>query len=157
MYVVLFFFHPLLCLFQVRKLIVNLQTASRGLNVSVEEPGFSQPLPPCSFQRFLRARPIPGVVIEDHQSAFTNRWFGASLKHTIITHCHMSLKELHLYFKCISCSVCRFYESMYDNAEYLNVSYPTNMTPEEQLEFVTETAKVLMLFSNIHRIYVILN
>uniref|UniRef100_A0A671W029 Nicastrin n=1 Tax=Sparus aurata TaxID=8175 RepID=A0A671W029_SPAAU len=99
---------------EVRKLIVNLQTASRGLNVSVEEPGFSQPLPPSSFQRFLRARPIPGVVIEDHQSAFTNR----------------------------------FYESMYDNAEYLNVSYPTNMTPEEQLEFVTETAKVLIVSLN---------
>uniref|UniRef100_A0A671VZN5 Nicastrin n=1 Tax=Sparus aurata TaxID=8175 RepID=A0A671VZN5_SPAAU len=96
------------------ELIVNLQTASRGLNVSVEEPGFSQPLPPSSFQRFLRARPIPGVVIEDHQSAFTNR----------------------------------FYESMYDNAEYLNVSYPTNMTPEEQLEFVTETAKVLIVSLN---------
>uniref|UniRef100_A0A671W4J9 Nicastrin n=1 Tax=Sparus aurata TaxID=8175 RepID=A0A671W4J9_SPAAU len=90
-------------------LLKTLTTASRGLNVSVEEPGFSQPLPPSSFQRFLRARPIPGVVIEDHQSAFTNR----------------------------------FYESMYDNAEYLNVSYPTNMTPEEQLEFVTETAKAL--------------
>ncbi|XP_073347489.1 nicastrin [Pagrus major] len=94
---------------EVRKLIGNLQTASRGLGVSVEEPSFSQPLPPSSFQRFLRARPIPGVVIEDHQSAFTNR----------------------------------FYESMYDNAEYLNVSYPPNMTPEEQLEFVTDTAKAL--------------
>ena len=44
---------------------------------------------------------------------------------------------------------------MYDNAEYLNVSYPPNMTPEEQLEFVTETAKVLMQFSNIHSIYAI--
>uniref|UniRef100_A0A8C9ZYS4 Nicastrin n=1 Tax=Sander lucioperca TaxID=283035 RepID=A0A8C9ZYS4_SANLU len=93
---------------EVRKLIESLQTAAKGLNVSVNEPGFSQPLPPSSFQRFLRARPIPGVVIEDHQSAFTNR----------------------------------FYESMYDNAEYLNISYPPNLTPEEQLVFVTDTAKV---------------
>uniref|UniRef100_A0A8C9ZYX2 Nicastrin n=1 Tax=Sander lucioperca TaxID=283035 RepID=A0A8C9ZYX2_SANLU len=93
----------------VRKLIESLQTAAKGLNVSVNEPGFSQPLPPSSFQRFLRARPIPGVVIEDHQSAFTNR----------------------------------FYESMYDNAEYLNISYPPNLTPEEQLVFVTDTAKAL--------------
>ncbi|XP_074508186.1 nicastrin [Sebastes fasciatus] len=94
---------------EVRKLIVNLQSAAKGLNFSVDEPNVSQPLPPSSFQRFLRARPIPGVVIEDHQSAFTNK----------------------------------FYESMYDNAEYLNVSYPPNLTPEEQLDFVTDTAEAL--------------
>ncbi|XP_051236191.1 nicastrin [Dicentrarchus labrax] len=94
---------------EVRKLIENLQSAAGGLNISMDEPSVSQPLPPSSFQRFLRARPIPGVVLEDHQSAFSNR----------------------------------FYESMYDNAEYLNISYPPNMTPEEQLEFVTDTAKAL--------------
>uniref|UniRef100_A0A8C2ZJB0 Nicastrin n=1 Tax=Cyclopterus lumpus TaxID=8103 RepID=A0A8C2ZJB0_CYCLU len=93
---------------EVKKLILRLQSAASGLNVSVEEPGFSQPLPPSSFQRFLRARPIPGVVIEDHRSAFTNS----------------------------------FYESMYDNAEYLNISYPPDLTPDEQLEYVTDTAKV---------------
>ncbi|TDH05653.1 hypothetical protein EPR50_G00124550 [Perca flavescens] len=94
---------------EVMKLIESLQSASAGLNVTVNETGFSQPLPPSSFQRFLRARPIPGVVIEDHQSAFTNR----------------------------------FYESMYDNAEYLNISYPPNLTPEEQLVSVTDTAMAL--------------
>ncbi|KAL7386830.1 hypothetical protein ABVT39_014422 [Epinephelus coioides] len=94
---------------EVRTLIENLQLAATGLNVSLNEPSFSQPLPPSSFQRFLRARPIPGIVIEDHQSAFTNR----------------------------------FYESMYDNAEYLNVSYPSNLSPEEQLDFLTDTAKAL--------------
>ncbi|XP_034410703.1 nicastrin [Cyclopterus lumpus] len=94
---------------EVKKLILRLQSAASGLNVSVEEPGFSQPLPPSSFQRFLRARPIPGVVIEDHRSAFTNS----------------------------------FYESMYDNAEYLNISYPPDLTPDEQLEYVTDTAKAL--------------
>uniref|UniRef100_A0A7N8XVE5 Nicastrin n=1 Tax=Mastacembelus armatus TaxID=205130 RepID=A0A7N8XVE5_9TELE len=93
-----------------------LHSAATGLSVSVQEPSFSQPLPPSSFQRFLRARPIPGIVIEDHQSAFTNR----------------------------------FYESMYDNAEYLNVSYPPNLSPEEQLEFVTDTAKFI-LFSTVSR------
>uniref|UniRef100_A0A7N5ZZ66 Nicastrin n=1 Tax=Anabas testudineus TaxID=64144 RepID=A0A7N5ZZ66_ANATE len=93
---------------EVNELIKKLRAAATGLNVSVEEPGFSQPLPPSSFQRFLRARPIPGVVIEDHKSAFTNR----------------------------------FYESMYDNGEYLNISYPPNMTPEEQLEHITDTARV---------------
>ncbi|XP_028284046.1 nicastrin [Parambassis ranga] len=94
---------------EVNKLVNNLRSASAGSGFSVEEPGVSQPLPPSSFQRFLRARQIPGVVIEDHQSAFANR----------------------------------YYESMFDNAEYLNVSYPPNLTPEEQLEFVTDTAKAL--------------
>ncbi|XP_040910526.1 nicastrin [Toxotes jaculatrix] len=94
---------------EVEELIRNLRLAATGLNVSAEVPNFSQPLPPSSFQRFLRARPIPGVVLEDHQSAFTNR----------------------------------FYESMFDNAEYLNMSYPPNMTPEEQLQFVTDTAKAV--------------
>ncbi|CAJ1072853.1 nicastrin [Xyrichtys novacula] len=94
---------------EVRKLIDNLQSAATAAGVSADEPSFSQPLPPSSFQRFLRDRQIPGVVIEDHQSAFSNR----------------------------------FYESMYDNAEYLNVTYPPNLTPEEQLEFVTDVAKAL--------------
>uniref|UniRef100_A0A3Q3XPZ0 Nicastrin n=1 Tax=Mola mola TaxID=94237 RepID=A0A3Q3XPZ0_MOLML len=91
------------------ELIENLQSAAGRVGISVGEVGFSQPLPPSSFQRFLRAKPIPGVVIEDHQSAFTNR----------------------------------FYASMYDNAEYLNVSYPSNLTLEEQLEWVTDTAQAL--------------
>uniref|UniRef100_A0A3Q3XED2 Nicastrin n=1 Tax=Mola mola TaxID=94237 RepID=A0A3Q3XED2_MOLML len=97
---------------------VNDEVCFSALNsISVGEVGFSQPLPPSSFQRFLRAKPIPGVVIEDHQSAFTNR----------------------------------FYASMYDNAEYLNVSYPSNLTLEEQLEWVTDTAQVLLLLTNIHK------
>ncbi|XP_071346885.1 nicastrin [Trachinotus anak] len=94
---------------EVEELIQNLNSAATGLNVTAEEPGFSQPLPPSSFQRFLRARPIPGVVLEDHQSTYINR----------------------------------FYESMYDNGENLNITYPPNLTPEEQLEFVTDTAKAL--------------
>lgn len=94
---------------EVTNLIGKLRVAATNANVSVDEPNFSQPLPPSSFQRFLRDRPIPGVVIEDHQSAFTNRFYG----------------------------------SMYDNAEYLNISYPPNMTPEEQLDHVTDTAKAL--------------
>lgn len=31
---------------------------------------------------------------------------------------------------------------MYDNAEYLNISYPANLSPEEQLDVITDTAKV---------------
>ncbi|KAM6948790.1 nicastrin [Aplochiton taeniatus] len=87
----------------------NLQSAASGLKLTVAEPPVSQPLPPSSLQRFLLARPIPGVVLTDHQSAFTNR----------------------------------YYESIYDNAGYLNLTYPSNLTAEEQLEFVTDTAKAL--------------
>lgn len=31
---------------------------------------------------------------------------------------------------------------MYDNPEYLNMSYPPNMTAEEQVEYITDAAKV---------------
>uniref|UniRef100_A0A8C8FEZ3 Nicastrin n=1 Tax=Oncorhynchus tshawytscha TaxID=74940 RepID=A0A8C8FEZ3_ONCTS len=72
-------------------------------------PNVSQPLPPSSLQRFLRAQPIPGIVLADHESAFNNR----------------------------------YYESFYDNAANLNLTYPSDLSPEEQLEFVTDTAKSL--------------
>ncbi|XP_035025891.2 nicastrin [Hippoglossus stenolepis] len=94
---------------EVEELIANLHSAATNLSVLPDEPIVSQPLPPSSFQRFLRARSIPGVVLEDHKSEFTNM----------------------------------FYESMYDNGEYMNLSYPPNLTPQEQLEHVTERAKAL--------------
>ncbi|KAM3866169.1 nicastrin [Diretmus argenteus] len=94
---------------QVSTLIDNLKAAATNLSLSMVELNVSQPLPPCSFQRFLRVRQIPGVLIADHQSAFNNR----------------------------------YYESMYDNAAYLNLTYPSHLTPEEQLEFVTDMAKAL--------------
>ncbi|XP_072296314.1 nicastrin [Eucyclogobius newberryi] len=94
---------------EVKKLVENLMTAGRNANVTVSEPDQSQPLPPSSFQRFLRARPFPGIVIQDHPSEFTNR----------------------------------YYESMFDNPENLNMSYPPELTPDERLSFVTETAKAL--------------
>uniref|UniRef100_A0A8C7GWD8 Nicastrin n=1 Tax=Oncorhynchus kisutch TaxID=8019 RepID=A0A8C7GWD8_ONCKI len=72
-------------------------------------PNVSQPLPPSSLQRFLRAQPIPGIVLADHESAFNNR----------------------------------YYESFYDNAANLNLTYPSDLSPEEQLEFVTHTAESL--------------
>uniref|UniRef100_A0A4W5JU23 Nicastrin n=1 Tax=Hucho hucho TaxID=62062 RepID=A0A4W5JU23_9TELE len=94
---------------EVTNLVNNLHSSTAGLNFSFVESGFSQPLPPSSFQRFLRARAIPGIVLADHQTAFNNR----------------------------------YYESFYDNAAHLNLTYPSNLSPEEQLEFVTDTAKSL--------------
>lgn len=122
-------------LFQVKKLIDNVGLAAGKSGIAVEEPGVSQPLPPSSFHRFLRARSIPGLVIEDHHFAFTNRWLMAFWKDT--------LEIITCFWIEVLRSVFRFYGSMYDNAEYLNVSYPSNMTQEEQLDFLTDTAKVL--------------
>ncbi|KAG9278718.1 nicastrin [Astyanax mexicanus] len=94
---------------EVDKLVKNMQSVASSLKLSVEEPGSSQALPPSSFQRFLRARPIPGLVLADHQSAFINR----------------------------------YYESLYDTPAYLNLTYPPDLSPEEQLEYETEAAKSL--------------
>uniref|UniRef100_A0A8C2BTG4 Nicastrin n=1 Tax=Cyprinus carpio TaxID=7962 RepID=A0A8C2BTG4_CYPCA len=78
-------------------------------SLTVNHPSVSQPLPPSSFQRFLRARRIPGLVLADHNTSFTNR----------------------------------YYESMYDDAENLNVTYPSGLTPDEQLVYETDAAKSL--------------
>lgn len=94
---------------EVHGLLNNLKTAASGLSFTLAEPVVSQPLPPSSFQRFLRARPIPGVVLADHQSAYNNK----------------------------------FYESYFDNGNYLNMTYPSELSPEEKLMFVTDTAKAL--------------
>ncbi|NWI89355.1 NICA protein, partial [Pitta sordida] len=58
---------------QVKILLDVLSLSGAGSNVTLREPGFSQPLPPSSFQRFLRARHIPGVVLTDHRTSFQNR------------------------------------------------------------------------------------
>ncbi|XP_062337530.1 nicastrin [Osmerus eperlanus] len=94
---------------EVMEMLANLRRAAAGLNFSLTEPTVSQPLPPSSLQRFLRARPIPGVVLADHQSAYNNK----------------------------------YYESVYDNDAYLNLTYPAGLNPEEKLEFETDTAKAL--------------
>lgn len=94
---------------QVSEMIKDVHSSAAGLNINLQEPSVSQPLPPSSFQRFLRVRPIPGLVLTDHEKAFNNR----------------------------------YYESMYDDAENLNVSYPPNLTPDEQLVYPTDAAKSL--------------
>ncbi|XP_016352494.1 nicastrin-like [Sinocyclocheilus anshuiensis] len=94
---------------EVLDLMRKMQSAAAGLNVSLGHPLFTQPLPPSSLQRFLRARPIPGLVLADHQTLFNNR----------------------------------YYESMYDDAENLNVTYPPDLSPDEQLVYETDAAKSL--------------
>ncbi|KAM4880473.1 nicastrin isoform 2-T2 [Sylvia borin] len=95
---------------QVQTLLSALRNSSSAIpGISVQEPGFSQPLPPSSFQRFLRVRNIPGVVLTDHRAQFSNRYF----------------------------------QSIYDTAENIGIRYPEGMSPEERLEFVTDTAQAL--------------
>uniref|UniRef100_A0AAR2KX49 Nicastrin n=1 Tax=Pygocentrus nattereri TaxID=42514 RepID=A0AAR2KX49_PYGNA len=94
---------------QVANLVANIKSVASSLNLSLNEPSATQALPPSSFQRFLRVRPVPGLVLADHQASFTNR----------------------------------YYESLYDTATYLNVTYPSDLSPEQQLEYETEAAKSL--------------
>ncbi|XP_074385845.1 nicastrin isoform X2 [Zonotrichia albicollis] len=94
---------------QVQRLLSALRNSSSGSGVSVQEPDVSQPLPPSSFQRFLRVRSIPGAVLGDHRAEFRNRYF----------------------------------QSIYDTAESLGLRYPEGLSPEEQLEHVSDTAKNL--------------
>ncbi|KAL2771449.1 nicastrin isoform 3 precursor [Daubentonia madagascariensis] len=95
---------------QVEDLLATLQKSGAGIPaVVLRRPNQSQPLPPSSLQRFLRARNISGVVLADHSTAFHNK----------------------------------YYQSIYDTAENINVSYPEWLSPEEDLNFVTDTAKAL--------------
>uniref|UniRef100_A0ABI7WV70 Nicastrin n=1 Tax=Felis catus TaxID=9685 RepID=A0ABI7WV70_FELCA len=95
---------------QVEALLSTLEKSGAGVPaVVLRRPNQSQPLPPSSLQRFLRARNISGVVLADHSAVFHNH----------------------------------YYQSIYDTAENINVSYPEWQSPEEDLNFVTDTAKAL--------------
>ena len=61
---------------QVKDIITTLSNTSSDFNLTLKKPASEdQPLPPASFQRFLRSnRKIPGVVLTDHSSVYTNKW-----------------------------------------------------------------------------------
>ncbi|XP_053460483.1 nicastrin [Nycticebus coucang] len=95
---------------QVEELLATLEQSGAGVPaVILRRPSQSQPLPPSSLQRFLRARNISGVVLADHSANFHNK----------------------------------YYQSIYDTAENINVHYPEWLSPEEDLNFVPDTAKAL--------------
>ncbi|CAB3995125.1 Nicastrin [Paramuricea clavata] len=51
-----------------------------SVNLAIKDPSQSkvQPLPPASFQRFLKGnRSIPGLVIADHKAAYTNKFYNS--------------------------------------------------------------------------------
>nr|XP_008121550.1 PREDICTED: nicastrin [Anolis carolinensis] len=99
----------------IQTMLGALKNMSVGTPLSLREIGLTQPLPPSSFQRFLRARPIPGVVLADHQTTFHNRYF----------------------------------QSIYDTAENIRLQYPEGLTPEEELNHVTDVAKSLAEVSTV--------
>ncbi|XP_010845187.1 PREDICTED: nicastrin isoform X1 [Bison bison bison] len=95
---------------QVEALLSTLEQSGAGVpTVVLRRLNQSQPLPPSSLQRFLRARNVSGVVLADHSDSFHNL----------------------------------YYQSIYDTAENINVTYPAGQSPEEDLNFVTDTAKAL--------------
>ena len=52
--------------------------ASKSANIGIKIAERSMPLPPASFQRFLRSKKltkkIPGIVLADHGKQFNNKW-----------------------------------------------------------------------------------
>uniref|UniRef100_A0AC11EQ64 Nicastrin n=1 Tax=Ovis aries TaxID=9940 RepID=A0AC11EQ64_SHEEP len=95
---------------QVEALLSTLEQSSAAVpTVVLRRLNQSQPLPPSSLQRFLRARNVSGVVLADHSDSFHNL----------------------------------YYQSIYDTAKSINVTYPAGQSPEEDLNFVTDTAKAL--------------
>ncbi|XP_069806699.1 nicastrin isoform X2 [Dendropsophus ebraccatus] len=94
---------------EVMELIEALKSSRKDTNVTLQEIDQSQPLPPASFQRFLRVRNIPGVVLTDHKAAYQNK----------------------------------YYNSMYDTPASINMTYPSGLSKEEALNYVTEAAQSL--------------
>ncbi|XP_020902624.1 nicastrin [Exaiptasia diaphana] len=65
---------------KVKHLFDELEKASKNTSVPVKEASTdkSQPLPPASFQRFLRSnKEIPGIVLTDHQKEFSNKYYNS--------------------------------------------------------------------------------
>lgn len=64
---------------QVKDIITTLSNTSSDFNLTVKKPASEdQPLPPASFQRFLRSnKNIPGVVLTDHSSVYTNKFYNS--------------------------------------------------------------------------------
>ena len=52
-----------------------LKDAGKKHNLNIQEPKVQpMPLPPASFQRFLRSnKKIPGIVLTDHEQEYANK------------------------------------------------------------------------------------
>lgn len=65
---------PNFSVLQVTKMLTALKEAGSNYKLNIQEPSGKQPLPPASFQRFLRhKKTVPGIVLTDHQDQYTNK------------------------------------------------------------------------------------
>ncbi|XP_013386352.1 nicastrin-like [Lingula anatina] len=67
---------------EVTKLKSNFQEAVASMNktnLTIEGTAVPQPLPPASFQSFLKKANISGVVLADHEREFKNRFYNSRL------------------------------------------------------------------------------
>ena len=56
---------------------LNKSFEDASMPFDVVDRSLRQPLPPASFQRFLRShKKIPGVVLADHDKEFSNKYVG---------------------------------------------------------------------------------
>eukprot|EP00794_Sanderia_malayensis_P010772 gene10772-11925_t len=65
---------------EVDKIMSYLSTSGQSANISVKNASTNLPLPPASFQRFLRTKQtkkIPGVVLADHETEFQNKYYNS--------------------------------------------------------------------------------
>ncbi|XP_077985651.1 nicastrin-like [Glandiceps talaboti] len=60
---------------QTESIIKALNSAAKDHGIDASTAPADQPLPPASFQRFLRKENIGGVVITDHEKEFKNRYY----------------------------------------------------------------------------------
>ncbi|XP_038047934.1 nicastrin-like isoform X2 [Patiria miniata] len=63
---------------QTDELLDNLQMATFG-NITIKRPDIlNQPVPPASFQQFLRSKvKVPGIVLTDHQTEYQNNYYNS--------------------------------------------------------------------------------
>ncbi|XP_064651115.1 nicastrin-like [Lineus longissimus] len=52
-------------------------SAAKSAGISIGSAADGQPLPPASFQSFLSKRLISGIVLTDHQTSFTNKYYNS--------------------------------------------------------------------------------
>ncbi|XP_078381644.1 nicastrin-like isoform X2 [Oculina patagonica] len=62
---------------EVKKMFKILKESGNKFKVDIKEPA-QQPLPPASFQRFLRSNNnIPGIVLTDHKQEYKNKFYNS--------------------------------------------------------------------------------
>lgn len=60
-----------------KDLMSDFQSAGAAAGVDISEAPEYQPLPPASFQSFLKKYAIPGFVIADHKKQFQNKYYNS--------------------------------------------------------------------------------